>query len=301
MRSFLAAVALVSAVCAAQELKQVSEDEALAHITKRFEPEYPSMAEIAHIQGDVEVQLSINESGRVTQATGVSGHPMLLDAAIHAVKGWRFEPFLENGKPIPVGTIVKLGFWLGPVAVWRRNYLQQEAACTRQIQSNRPSEAETACKKALSTALKLPRNFESDRMRAYGNAGMVAYALQKPEQALEDFKQQLSFAEKTLPPGNPQMIQVRANVAHAYTATGQLQEASAAYVATEHAQEAAESELESRRGQLTEEAYRRTKASYAHSMQVILLEHVAVLRKLGNIPEAQALEQKPSALTENSK
>ncbi len=272
-------------------------EEAATHVTKRVEPKYPSLAMMAHIQGDVIVRVTIDENGKVTDAKAVSGHPMLIEEAVPAVKDWRFEPFLEEGKAIPVSTLVKVGFLLGPGTELRRDYLQREVECTRLIDNNQLVQADKACKKALEIALKLPKSFEADKMRAYGNAGTSAYGLKKPGEALEDFKQQLNFAQQALQPGNPQMIQVRGNLAHAYVATSQLQEADVAYTETEKAQDAAAQALEGRREQMKPEAYKGVKASYDHNMLVILQEHVAVLRKLGKAPEAQELEQRASALS----
>ncbi len=294
--ALLTMAALVAGV-GAQELKQVSIEEAAQHLSKRVEPKYPRQAEIVHVQGDVIVRVTIDENGKVTDAKGVSGHPLLLDSAASATREWTFEPFLENGKPIPVSALVKVGFSLGPGAELRRAYLQQEVECTKQIQNNRFAEADKACKKALDIAVKLPKGFESDKMRAYGNAGTAAYGFKKPAEALEDFKQQHNFAQQALQPGSPQMIQVCGNLAHAYVATGQLRAADAAYTDTEKAQETATSELESRHDKMKPDAYQGVKASYDHNMLVILQEHVTVLRKLGKVPEAQALEQRASALS----
>ena len=135
-------------------------------------------------------------------------------------------------------------------------------------------------------------------MRAYGNAGAAAYSLKKADEALEDFKQQLSFAQQALQPGSPLMVQVRSNLAHAYEATGKMQEADAEYTEAEKAQEAALADLESRREKLRPGAYKGVKASYTHSMEIILQEHVTLLRKMGKVGEAQALEQKASSLGE---
>jgi len=195
-----------------------------------------------------------------------------------------------------VSALVKVEFRLGPGAELRGDYLRREAECMRLIQINRFAEGEMVCKDALDVAVKLPQGLVSDKMRAYGNAGAVAYGMKKPDEALEDFKQQLSFAEHALQLGSPQMIQVRSNLAHAYVATGQLREADTAYLETEKAQDAAARELESRRGKMKLEAYSGVKASYDHNMQVVLQEHVAVLRKLGKIPEAQALEERASSI-----
>src|SRR5437660_10325993 len=131
----LFAVLVLVCLAVAQEPRQVSNEEANEHLTKRVPARYPSMAEMAHIQGDVIVRVTIDENGKVTEAKGASGHPLLLEAAIPAVKQWEFQPFSDEGKPVPVQALVKVNFSLGPGAELRSKYLQQEVDCTRQIQN----------------------------------------------------------------------------------------------------------------------------------------------------------------------
>lgn len=73
----------------------------------RVEPEYPGDV---RIEGDVVLQITINRHGDVVRATVVSGHPMLLTAAIDAVKQWKYKPFVLNGDPIEMDTTVTVRF-----------------------------------------------------------------------------------------------------------------------------------------------------------------------------------------------
>jgi tetratricopeptide (TPR) repeat protein len=183
-----------------------------------------------------------------------------------------------------------------PSAASRPEYLRQDAACTQQILSGHFAAAEPLCQKALETAERLPPDFfEPEKMRAYSNAGTVAYELKKFPQALEDFQKQYQLARHALAAGSPQMIHLRGNLAHSHLALHQLAEADAEYTETEKAIQAAEDELEKRRAGMKAEAYEGVKASYEHNLQVILQEHVALLRRMGKVPEAQALEQRAAA------
>jgi TonB family protein len=55
-------------------------------------PAYPPLAEQARIEGTVKVGVTVDETGAVAKATGISGQPMLLAAAVENVKTWRFTP-----------------------------------------------------------------------------------------------------------------------------------------------------------------------------------------------------------------
>jgi hypothetical protein len=56
-------------------------------------PDYPAIARLARVEGNVTLDLAVDEgSGRVLDATPLSGPPVLLGAAVSAAKGWRFQP-----------------------------------------------------------------------------------------------------------------------------------------------------------------------------------------------------------------
>lgn len=70
-------------------------------------PPYPAIAKAAHASGAVVVQVTVDESGSVTNARAVSGHPLLQAAATQAARQARFSPTLLSGKPVKVtGTLV---------------------------------------------------------------------------------------------------------------------------------------------------------------------------------------------------
>jgi periplasmic protein TonB len=73
-------------------------------------PTYPQMARIAHIQGDVILQATISKTGTVENLHGVSGHPILIQAALDAVRQWRYKPYILNGEPVEVETTIKVQF-----------------------------------------------------------------------------------------------------------------------------------------------------------------------------------------------
>jgi TonB family protein len=81
-------------------------------ILTRVNPEYPSDAREARIQGVVVLKVNVDEEGRVVRVELISGHPMLAPAAIEAVRQWTYRPYLLNGKPIEVETQVQVNFTL---------------------------------------------------------------------------------------------------------------------------------------------------------------------------------------------
>ncbi|MGA3236203.1 MAG: M56 family metallopeptidase [Bryobacteraceae bacterium] len=76
------------------------------------QPVYPDLAKNARIQGTVELATLIGPDGHVQQLKVVSGHPLLRQAALDAVKEWVYQPTLLNEKPVSVSTTVDIIFTL---------------------------------------------------------------------------------------------------------------------------------------------------------------------------------------------
>jgi TonB family protein len=91
---------------------RVSEKVAQQMVLKRVEPRYPEIAKSARIQGAVVMFVVIGKEGTVKVLRLISGHPLLSPAALSAVKGWRFRPYVLNGEPVEVQTTITVHFTL---------------------------------------------------------------------------------------------------------------------------------------------------------------------------------------------
>jgi protein TonB len=76
----------------------------------KIEPVYPKLALGARVQGSVLIKAIISKSGEITELQVVSGHPILVPAALEAVKQWRYRPYLLNGEPVEVETNISVTF-----------------------------------------------------------------------------------------------------------------------------------------------------------------------------------------------
>ncbi len=83
-----------------------------ARLIHRVDPEYPPLAKRARIQGLVLLQATVDEEGRINELRLVSGHPLLNEAALAAVRQWRYSPTLLNGEPVRVITTISVIFKL---------------------------------------------------------------------------------------------------------------------------------------------------------------------------------------------
>src|ERR1017187_10211845 len=81
-------------------------------IIQKIEPQYPPLARSARIQGQVVLAAVISKSGEIENLVLVSGHPLLVPAALEAVRKWRYRPYLLNGEPVEVETTITVNFVL---------------------------------------------------------------------------------------------------------------------------------------------------------------------------------------------
>lgn len=82
----------------------------LVHVS----PRYPPVAQAAHVEGLVVLDAVIDSAGRVTDVRVTHSIRLLDEAAVDAVRQWRFTPTLLNGEPVSILLTVSVRFTLGP-------------------------------------------------------------------------------------------------------------------------------------------------------------------------------------------
>jgi protein TonB len=83
-----------------------------ALLIRQPKPVYPPLAKQARIQGVVRLNAIIGKDGTIQNLTVASGHPLLVPAAMEAVKQWVYKPTLLNGEPVEVVTQIDVNFTL---------------------------------------------------------------------------------------------------------------------------------------------------------------------------------------------
>ena len=79
---------------------------------RNVDPEYPAVAQEARVQGVVILEARVDESGNVSDVRPVRSIPLLDQAAIDAVKQWKYQPAVLNGVPAPVVMTLTVNFTL---------------------------------------------------------------------------------------------------------------------------------------------------------------------------------------------
>ncbi len=73
-------------------------------------PVYPVLARQARISGAVVIDAVIDTQGNVVELRTVSGQPLLVEAAIEALRHWKYEPTTLGGEAYPVQLLVTITF-----------------------------------------------------------------------------------------------------------------------------------------------------------------------------------------------
>ena len=94
------------------ERVRVSQGVTQGLIINKVSPVYPDVARTSRVQGQVVLRAVIGKDGSVENLQVISGHPMLTQAALDAVKQWKYRPYILQGRPVEVETQVTVIFQL---------------------------------------------------------------------------------------------------------------------------------------------------------------------------------------------
>jgi TonB family protein len=88
----LAVIAVAAGVGVTGLSGQDASTEIVRRAKSRVQPVYPELARKMNLSGTVKVEVVVAPNGTVKEAKVVGGHPVLANAALEAVRKWRFEP-----------------------------------------------------------------------------------------------------------------------------------------------------------------------------------------------------------------
>jgi protein TonB len=80
---------------------------------RKVDPVYPQIAKTAHVSGTIVLHAIIAKDGSIQELTYVSGPPLLMKAAMDAVREWKYKPTQLNGEAVEVDTTISVVFSLG--------------------------------------------------------------------------------------------------------------------------------------------------------------------------------------------
>ena len=91
----------------------ISSGVATGMLIQKTAPVYPMAAKMTHLSGTVVLQAIIAKDGKIRDLHAVSGPDILRQAALDAVKNWRYRPYMLNNEPVEVETSINVVFNLG--------------------------------------------------------------------------------------------------------------------------------------------------------------------------------------------
>jgi protein TonB len=98
------------AAAAPKEAVRVGGDVKAPRLLFGPDPEYPVLARQSHLSGIVIIEAVIDEHGKVTAMRAVSGHPLLIPAAMNAVSKRKYQPTILDGEATPIDLRVEISF-----------------------------------------------------------------------------------------------------------------------------------------------------------------------------------------------
>lgn len=273
----------------------VKPEQAEENLIKKVAPIYPPLAKQVRIQGKVKVQVVISKAGTVESVNVVSGHPLLVQAAVNAVKQWQYKPFLAEGQPITASTEVEVPFSLGISdasyqAEQKNNddYFKREDECRNLLKAQKYPEAEASCKSAVELAERLPSERQNERRTANELVGEALLYEKKFGDALSFFKSELAISEASLKSTDAELGYAYHHVALGYHATGDPQKAQSYY-------EKAESTLRAAREHMEGDFF---KNQYAKAIQSVLRDYIVLLQQTGQQDAAAQAQKRADAIAE---
>lgn len=143
-------------------------------LVSQVTPDYPPLAKVNYIQGQVRMQIMVTPEGRVSEAHAVHGHPFLAASALKAVRHWVYRPFLTSSGPTAFQTFVDVHFSLRPRKI-DQVPVQPERDLTRQIRLPRILERPTVHAPTVSVRLHVLVSDDGEVLDTLPVAGLPAH------------------------------------------------------------------------------------------------------------------------------
>jgi len=265
----------------------VSKEEADAHLLKKVEPTYPPLAKAVSISGTVTLSIVISPDGKVSSTKVVSGHPILIQAALDAVKQWTYKPFESGGKPVEAKTQVEL--LLGSKHSPEENqinakFFQSQDECRALLNARKYQEGETQCQESVKLSDALPAEAIIERSMARSYLAHTIYLQGRTADSIPLYAEALKLSQRNSKDDDADLASNYENLGRAYAKTGDLAKADPLYATSVKTFKAAIVSLPD------------MKDNYTARLKRALKEYAQVKSAEKQNTEAQQLEQEADAL-----
>ena len=276
-----------SSVAAQSTTEKIPFAEAEAHLVDHAAPSVPPLAKAARIGGTVKLEVTVSPNGDVTSVKVLSGHPMLVQAAVESVRKWKFKPFLKNGKSIQVTAEIDVTFPGGmsdEESAIRNQLFPAEDECRKLIRNRDYATAETECQHAVELSDKLPKDVVLERSDALELLANAIFLQHRFLEAIPLYEQGLKLDRGYRKANDADLASDYWNLGRAYAMTGDLNRADGLYRTAVSTFEAAIIDLPV------------MKDNYTQRLKRALTEYAQLKDAEGQGGEASALRQKAAGL-----
>ena len=288
-------VLLGAIACAMPALAQVrlSPQAAEGRLVEQTDPVYPPLATATRLQGTVKVDVTVSESGRIASTKLISGHPLVVPAALDAIKKRRYTPYVADGGPTSFVATVEIAFSMGvPKEQYERQqalsdkYFKLEDKCRALFKSGEWNVAEQACKAAVPSADQLGDHQGLTKMGAYENVGHTLLAQGRYQESLDYYSRAFEFAQSSLKGTDAELGYAYRNLAMANHGLRNLEAALKLYAKAEQTIRLARERIEG-------EDF---KIRYDKALRETLKYHLLAAEEAGSIAEAQDIRKRLGAI-----
>jgi TonB family protein len=284
----------LTAISMATLLGQVRLASAVADrlLVTNSDPVYPELAKQTKTQGTIKIEITVSESGAVTSTKLISGHPLLVQAALDSAKKRKYTPYMADGKEAPFVTTVEISFSAGiPNDEYERQqavsdrYFKLEDKCRALLNASKWTEAEQACRDTLPLAQQLGDHQGLTKMGAYEHVGYALLAQQRYGEALEYYSRAFEFAQSSLKETDAELGYAYRNLAVANHGLRNLDKARELYRKAEATMQLAHENIESAD----------LKQRYETALKEILKYHLLAAEEAGDSAEVQGIKKRLEA------
>jgi len=138
---------------------------------------YPVAASSRGIQGQVWLTVVVTELGDVKDVKVISGDPILAEAAVDAVKKWKFKPYIKNGKAIQVSTKLPFDFFFTGKLMENGRSADGSAATTESRSTLKPGEESRSTSELCNTSDEAGRKPERVRVSQSVSQGLLIHKI----------------------------------------------------------------------------------------------------------------------------
>ncbi len=212
--------------------KTVTPAEAESHILQRVAPTIPPLAKAARIGGKVKLHIIVSPTGEVSSVNVVNGHPMLVPAAVEAVRKWRYKPFTDKNVAVAVAADVEMDFPGGmseSESAVRNKFFPMENQCRSLINKGHYLDAEMKCRQAVELSNQLPKEVVLERSSARALLANSLFLQRRVTEAIPIYEEALQLDKGCLKPNDADLATDYQNLGRAYGVIGALTKADTLY------------------------------------------------------------------------